>query len=79
MSAPATITVTFAGAGEVQIPLDRVTGGVAHYLTTDPVLLGDTVVSATADVPEGWKGQFNLSHGPCGPSPSPTPSVSISS
>jgi hypothetical protein len=69
--APANITVFWSDGTSTLVPLDKVTGGTAHYVTTDNLDL--TVVDATADLPAGWSGQFNVSHGPCGPSPSPTP------
>jgi hypothetical protein len=71
-NAPAFITVTWANGDVEQVPLSKFTGGVAHYVTTSN--LDSTVVSATAVISAGWSGQFNLSHGPCGPSPSPSPS-----
>jgi hypothetical protein len=75
-NAPTSISVTWAGGTEV-VQLSKFTGGVAHYVTTSN--LDSTVVSATAVIYAGWSGQFNLSHGPCGPSPSPSPSVSHTS
>ena len=70
ISAPGSIRVTWANGAVLDVPLDRVTGQVAHYETT--ANLGSTVVSATAVLPVGWSGQFNLSHGPCGPTTPPT-------
>jgi hypothetical protein len=71
--APASITVTWANGKTEEVPLSKVTGGVAHYTTTS--FLDSTVVSATATIYSWWSGQFNLSHGPCGgPTPTPTPS-----
>lgn len=81
--APATIHVTWANGDSADVPLDfvkGVTGGVAHYRTT--ANLDSTVTSATAVIYDSWPGQFNLSHGPCGPTTpptSPTPSPSTSS
>jgi hypothetical protein len=75
-NAPPNITVEWANGETEIVPLDRVTGGTAHYVTTSN--LDSTVVSATATIFAGWSGQFNLSHGPCGPSPSPTPTTSTS-
>jgi hypothetical protein len=73
--APATIHVEWANGNSEDVPLDKFTGGVAHYATTDN--LDSTVTSATAEIYAGWHGQFNLSHGPCGtPSTtSPPPST----
>jgi len=69
--APQSITVKRANGNTEVVPLSKFTGGVAHYATTSN--LDSTVVSATATIYSWWKGQFNLSHGPCGaPSPSPT-------
>lgn len=64
--APATIHVTWENGDEEDVPLDKVTGGVAHYVTTSN--LDDHVVSAIAIILGAWSGQFNLSHGPaCSP------------
>lgn len=71
--APATISVQFTN-NSLQVGLDKFTGGVAHYTTTQ--YLDESVVSATASIYDNWSGQFNLSHGPCNsitPTPSPTP------
>jgi outer membrane biosynthesis protein TonB len=67
--APQSITVKWANGNTEVVPLSKFTGGVAHYATTSN--LDSTVVSATATIYSWWKGQFNLSHGPCG-APSPT-------
>jgi hypothetical protein len=72
-NAPATIHVVWANGAEEDVPLSKFTGGTAHYVTDSN--LDSTVVSATADIYVGWSGQFNLSHGPCGPSPSPSPTL----
>jgi len=78
--APAYITVVWdnqSGQPNVSVenvPLWKVTGKTAHYITT--ILLGSTVVSASATIYDEWDGQFNLSHGPCEestPTPIPTP------
>lgn len=69
--APATIEVTWANGSTETVPLERVTGGVAHYATTSN--LDSTVTSATADIYTAWDGQFNLSHGPCEDAPPPPP------
>ncbi len=63
LNAPASITVTFSGGDVIEVPLDKFTGGVAHYATTQN--LDEMVVSASASIYDGWSGQFNLSHGPC--------------
>jgi hypothetical protein len=73
-NAPESITVVWANSESEVVDLANFTGGVAHYVTTSN--LGSTVVSATAEIYTEWSGQFNLSHGPCGPTetPSGTPS-----
>jgi hypothetical protein len=70
-NAPQSITVKWANGDSETVLLDEVTGKTAHYRTTSH--LDSTVVSATAVIYNGWSGQFNLSHGPCG-APTPTPS-----
>ena len=62
-NAPASITVTFSGGDVLEVPLDKFTGGVAHYATTQN--LDEAVTSASTTIYDGWSGQFNLSHGPC--------------
>lgn len=66
-NAPASITVTWDNGDTEVVPLEKFTGGVAHYTTTSN--LGANVTSATASIYDKWKGQFNLSHGPCPPKP----------
>jgi hypothetical protein len=61
--APASIHVVWANGDEADVPLDKFTGGVAHYATT--ANLDSAVVSATTEIYGTWSGQFNLSHGPC--------------
>ncbi|MCX6023437.1 MAG: hypothetical protein NTZ05_17245 [Chloroflexi bacterium] len=61
--APASVHVTWANGAQADVPLQKVTGGVGHYLTT--ANLGSAVVSATTTIDSAWGGQFNLSHGPC--------------
>ncbi len=68
--APGSINVSWAnGAGET-VPLDKFTGGTAHYSTSSN--LGSTVTSASAEIYSEWSGQFNLSHGPCNSNATPT-------
>ncbi|HRA47350.1 MAG TPA: hypothetical protein PK819_04690, partial [Thermomicrobiales bacterium] len=63
-NAPSQITVTWStGASEV-LPLDKVTGGTAHYISTTVFPFGTTVTSASATI-VGDYGNFNLSHIPC--------------
>ena len=74
--APASISVSFDNGKTISVSLDKVTGGTAHYATTQ--YLDSKVVSATADIYEGWSGTFNLSHGPCGnDNPPPPPPTTI--
>jgi hypothetical protein len=63
-NAPASIHVTFSD-GVVDIPLEKFTGGAAHY-TLVGQHLNATVIDATATIYEDWSGEFVLSHGPCG-------------
>jgi hypothetical protein len=72
--APASIHVTWANGQSEDVPLQKFTGGTAHYVTTSN--LDSTVTSATAVIYAGWSGQFNLSHGPCGAPPSSSSSSS---
>lgn len=63
--APGHIHVAWQDGTEQRIELGRVTGRVAHYVTTAE--LDQPMTEATAVIDEGWRGQFNLSHGPCHP------------
>jgi len=72
--APASIHVTWDNGQSEDVSLDKFTGGVAHYTTTDN--LGAKVTSATAEIYGDWSGQFNLSHGPCGSGSSTPPESS---
>ena len=64
---PASITVQWSNGTSSVLPLAKLTGGTAHYSTTQHLGDGVTVVGATAVVPEGTTvGNFNLSHGPTG-------------
>ena len=69
-NAPASITVFWSDGTSELVPLSKFTGGVAHYVTTSNLDL--TVLDATATLYDGWSGQFNLSHGPCGPTTPPS-------
>ncbi|GAB4403870.1 MAG: hypothetical protein Kow00123_15320 [Anaerolineales bacterium] len=62
-AAPASIEVWWYGGVHETLPLDRVTGGTAHYRWYGHFDL--PVVNATAQIYPGWTGNFNLSHGPC--------------
>jgi parallel beta-helix repeat protein len=61
--APASIFVRWQNGDNREVRLDRITGQVAHYTTTEH--LDQPVTEATARMPANWSGQFNLSHGPC--------------
>ena len=64
--APAKITAYFNIAGLVDIPLEKITGGTAHYRLTGQYLT-DTLEYACGILPAGsCYGNFNLSHAPCG-------------
>jgi hypothetical protein len=76
-NAPASITVTFADGASVAVPLTKFTGKVAHYTYVGH--LDSTIVSAATSNYSGWPGQFNLSHGPCGTSPTSTPTGTATS
>ena len=73
--APASIDVEWANGDSETVPLDNVTGGVAHYATSSN--LDSTVVSATATIYDDWDGQFNLSHGPCETPPTEVPPTEV--
>ncbi len=73
--APDSISVTWANGQTATVPVKlfsgkKLTGGTAHYVTT--ANLDSTVVSASTTIYSGWSGEFNLSHGPCGNTPTPT-------
>jgi len=71
--APPTITVNFSNGNTVEVPHNKVNPNTAHYTTTTN--LTSTVTSATAVIDASWAGNFNLSHGPCKPTPPPPPSL----
>jgi hypothetical protein len=73
---PDTIRVTWDNGSVEDVPLDRVTGGAAHYSTTSN--LDARVTRAAGRIYEGWSGQFNLSHGPCSTEPVPTNTPAVS-
>jgi hypothetical protein len=70
-TAPASISVTWDKPATANVPLSFFAGGgnsgAAHYETT--LNAGSVVTNATAVVPEGWTGQFVLSHVSCGEPP----------
>ncbi len=72
--APASIHVEWANGASANLTLSSVTGKSAHYYSYEN--LDSTVISATTSIYDGWEGEFNLSHGPCGePTPDPTEEV----
>ena len=71
--APPTITVNFSNGNTVEVRHNKVNPNTAHYTTTTN--LNSTVTSATAVIDASWAGNFNLSHGPCKPTPPPPPSL----
>lgn len=73
--APASITVNWANGASETVDMSAFTGHVAHY-TTDSNL-DSTVTSATTEIYSSWHGQFNLSHGPCGPGTTNTPAPTL--
>ncbi|HEX5370527.1 MAG TPA: hypothetical protein VFY10_14025 [Dehalococcoidia bacterium] len=69
--APATITVHWSNGETEQVDLTKFTGKVAHY-DVSGTSTHTLITSATADIYDGWPGQFNLSDVTCGPG-GPTP------
>lgn len=68
---PSSISVTWANGDTQTVPLgEPIESAVAHYTTT--ANLDSTVTSATAEIYDGWGGEFDLSHGPCGETPTET-------
>lgn len=63
--APASIQVVWDNDATEDVLLSKFSGHVAHFVTQSN--LDATVTSATTPIYDGWSGQFNLSHGPCGP------------
>jgi hypothetical protein len=61
--APGSIQVTWSDSSITTVNLQKFTGGVAHY--SAPVVSGVYPTNATAAIYDAWRGQFNLSHGPC--------------
>ena len=61
---PESIHVVWTDGSEEDVPLLKDTPAtLAQYATSEH--LGFTIHSATANVPEGWTGQFNLGEGSC--------------
>ena len=62
---PATVHATWTDGSQADVPLLKDTPAtMAQYAT--PEHQGFTLRSATANVPAGWSGQFNVAEGPCG-------------
>ena len=68
VDAPESITVLWENGVTSEVALSSESGKgkkvTAHYSTQSN--LDSQVVDAVADIYEGWTGNFNLSHGPCG-------------
>jgi hypothetical protein len=62
---PSTIQATFEDAGLVNVPLTFVNGPASTAGYTLTTGLTDTLLGATAVLPEGYSGNFVLSHWPC--------------
>jgi len=80
--APASITVYWDGGASADVPLDKVSGRMAHYTTTANA--GHIVNDATASIYNAWpegegpgEGQFNLSSVECEEEPPVTPQATI--
>lgn len=67
-SVPPKITIKWDNDTTTNVPLDKVTGGVAHYSSYDHLNDGVEPKSWTMTWKEsyGTYNRFNLSHGPCG-------------
>jgi len=62
--APESIEVFWDDGTSTVVPLQKFTGGVAHYVTAENLYAG-AVVDAVTTIYYSWEGEFNLSHGPC--------------
>lgn len=71
--APASIQVTLSDGNVSTVKLGKISGGVAHY--TLHFGAGLRVKDATASLPSGWKGQFNLSNYLYAVTPPPPPVI----
>ncbi|MPZ50793.1 MAG: hypothetical protein GEU75_16090 [Dehalococcoidia bacterium] len=69
-NAPASILVTWQNGDTQSVGLDRVTGKVGHY-TVAATASHSEILSATAQIYDGWRGQFNLSSVECETPPPP--------
>jgi hypothetical protein len=74
--APATIEVTLSCGGSITVAQSKVNNKNVHYsLDADDLAPGCVPTNAYAVVPDSFRGNFVISHVPCGsPSPSPSPS-----
>ena len=68
--APAFITVTWSNGDTQQVDLAKFTGKVGHYDVTS-TSTHTLITNATADIYDGWSGQFNLSDVTCAPAVPP--------
>jgi hypothetical protein len=62
-TAPVAIIVKWTDGRQALVLLQSVTGGTAHYRTTQN--LTRPVTDAIATIASSWVGQFNVSSGPC--------------
>lgn len=69
-NAPDTIQVTWSNGDVEDVPIAKFTGKVAHYNVTGTAT-HTLIDSATADIYDGWPGNFNLSSFECGPATPP--------
>lgn len=77
--APAYIIAEFQTAGDVQIDLEGVSGGAAHYRIKGDYL-DDTLLDACGMLPAGsCYGNFVLSHAPCGTTTTTTTTTATTS
>ena len=74
--APSSIQVLLSGGGYITVARSKLNNHTAQYsLAAGDVPAGQVPVNAFAVVPNGYSGNFVISHVPCGtPSPSPSPS-----
>lgn len=64
--APSAITIELKNGTLEEMPLSKFTGKVAHYTSVNNNLdVG--MKQAWTQIYASWSGEFNYSHGPCGP------------
>lgn len=72
---PENIQVSWGNGSSEEIGLDKYSGsngsGVCHYYSYEN--LSSPVIEGQAEIYSSWVGNFNLSHGPCGPFSTNTP------